>query len=213
MPVFKSFKVKKISLSKNKLASYFEVEWENIKFIPGQFVLIKKNEIIRAYSIASSNYPLRFFVKKVSQNGLSKILVEDLKENDKIYISNALGEMKLNLNFKKYFFFCTWTWLAPFLSIIPHLIEEKKEITLYWWEKDDNFIPPKIKNILKAWSKIITVKIAFSEQWKRIQHLINEKEILSKEKKCLYLCWNPKMVTELSKKFTTPYNKIFYEKY
>jgi NAD(P)H-flavin reductase len=72
-------------LSPNNTTAYLEfVVEEDFDFLPGQFAMLDNGQIKRPYSFASSpalaksEKKVCFYVKKVSENGMSKYLVEDI---------------------------------------------------------------------------------------------------------------------------------------
>jgi len=127
---------------------------KDFKFSPGQYISIimdnPKNNIKlrRPYSIVSTQEEAKKgyieLCVKILENGNITPLLDKLKVGDEIECLGPLGEFKISEESenKNIIFISTGVGIAPFMSMIPYLLEEvksKKKITLitgYKSEKD-----------------------------------------------------------------------------
>ena len=94
-------------------------------FLPGQFVTIRLNDVERSYSIANTPDKSGIIELCIVLNPQGKVtpLLWQLKPGETIEISQALGSMVLPDTLDKDLcFICTGTGVAPFRSMIGHLL-------------------------------------------------------------------------------------------
>lgn len=109
---------------------------EPLEFTPGQFITFdlpiheKRNKRLRSYSIASApskEHQIELIIGKV-ENGLASAFFFDAaqcKVGTQIPFRGPLGVFTLPQDLKKpYIFICTGTGIAPFRSMIKHIIEQ-----------------------------------------------------------------------------------------
>ena len=123
-------------------------------FVPGQYVILMDNiegQIVsRAYSIASpptlalKENIIRLLIKK-KENGFYSVFVYDkMQKGRKIKVMGPAGNMLLsNASTKNYYFIASGSGIAPFISMIYHLIEIKdyNKIVLIYGEKSKEYLP------------------------------------------------------------------------
>ena len=94
-------------------------------YVPGQFVRIKINDLVRSYSIASYNSSLESFellIVKLDGGKMTKHLFEKAKVDDELEIKGPLGRFTLPEEIEgDILFICTGTGLAPFRSILQSI--------------------------------------------------------------------------------------------
>ena len=149
---------------------------EKFKFIPGQYITIKKilngNEVRRAYSICSSlqSNRVRIAVKKVENGLFSKYAVDQLKVGDVLEVSRPEGRFDLmpNSNDKKnYAAFAAGSGITPVLSMIKSVLEEEKEsyFVLVYGNKSvaDVMFKSEIDDLADAYPNNFLVQYVFSQ--------------------------------------------------
>jgi len=205
-------KLKNKTLSENKEVAYltFESE-EKISFQAGQFMMLDNGEIKRAYSIASSplDEDISFYVKKASENGMSKYLVEDIQIGDNISFMGPFGHMILEES-KNYLLISTWSGLAPILSIYRTLLKQwnyKKIVNLYWERYENTMVPAILEEMKSYENENVKNYFHLSREekdwfWKWYVENSLEKAIsfLWTDDLNVYICWKPVMVDETIEK-------------
>lgn len=140
MSTFYKLSIKEIQKeTKDSVSIVFNIPQDlqdKYKFIPGQYVTIKKvldgNELRRAYSICSSLQSNRIKVGvKSAENGyFSKYAVNELKVGDELEVSRPEGRFNLMPNSKhskNYLAFVAGSGITPILSMIKSVLETEKE--------------------------------------------------------------------------------------
>jgi len=221
-------KLKQKFLSKNKDVAYLVFNKdEGFSYKSWQFMMLDNGKFKRAYSIASSplDNELAFYIKKASENGMSKYFVEDMKENEEIDAIWPFWHMILEENEKtNYLLISVWSWLWPILSIYRTLLKTwkfNKLVNIFWERYKDSIVEnvlkelslndDKVKNIIHLsrenleWFKFWYVQESFSSAidflWKDI---------------VVYMCWKPSMVDESIERLTKLWIKkenIRFEKF
>ena len=163
----------------------------DFSFIPGQYISIimdnpkTKIKLRRPYSIVSTNKEakkgyIELCVKIIEKGNITPLL-DKLKVGDKIECLGSLGEFKISKESenKNIIFISTGVGIAPFMSMIPYLLEEVKSkekiilITGYKSEKDVLY-NKEIKDFEKKYNKFSNY-IILSESQGRVQSLVDEK--------------------------------------
>ena len=210
---------------------------EGISFKPGQYVQLKvpKYEMTqeaeyRAYSVASSaeeSRDLELLITKVAEGAVSTYVHDFLKEGEELTINGPYGDFYLHESEKDILLIATGSGLAPLLSIIRQIEEEKidRKTTLFFGAR-------KVKDLLyydelKAFDEklpnftfIPTLsRSTEEEQWQgekgRVTNLI-EKFIPDNADKEVYICGAPAMIHScegLLKNKGIPEENIFYEEF
>ena len=217
-------------LSYNNQVSYLTFEKpENLNFDAWQFLMLDNGSLKRAYSIASSpcEETISFYVKKASENGLSKYLVEDIQEKDDIDYIWPFGHMKLEEDKNaSYLLISTWSGLAPILSMYKTLIKSwnySKIVNIYG-ERYKETIVEDVLNLMKSFEKD-NVKNYFylSKQqedgfytWHVQDNLEEVVNFLKTGNIKVYMCWKPAMVDATEEKLISLWIKkenILFEKF
>ncbi|MET2986056.1 2Fe-2S iron-sulfur cluster-binding protein [Aureibaculum conchae] len=180
MSTFYKLSVKEIQQeTKNSISIVFTIPedlQEKFKFIPGQYITIKKildgNEVRRAYSICSSlqSNSVKIAVKKVEKGLFSKYAVNELKVGDILEVSRPEGRFDLmpNSNHKKnYAAFAAGSGITPVLSMIKSVLEEEKEsyFVLVYGNKSvaDVMFKSEIDDLVDAYPNNFLVQYVFSQ--------------------------------------------------
>ena len=204
-------------LSENKEVVYLSFESEeNISFKAGQFLMLDNGQVKRAYSIASNPLEknISFYIKKASENGMSKYLVEDIKLWDEISAIwpfwHMIVEEDENTN---YLLISVWSGLGPILSIYKYLIETKKYWKIYnlYWERYEKAIVRDTLDKMKGFENKNVKNMFFLsreekdwfENWYVEKGLEKALEFLWKDNTKVYMCWKPEMVDETIKKLVS----------
>ncbi|MDY7394915.1 2Fe-2S iron-sulfur cluster-binding protein [Aureibaculum sp. 2210JD6-5] len=140
MSTFYKLSVKEIQQeTKDSISIIFNIPLElqeKFKFIPGQYITIKKtlegNEVRRAYSICSSlqSNIIKVGVKAAENGYFSKYAVKELKVGDVLEVSRPEGRFDLMPNSKhkkNYAAFAAGSGITPILSMIKSVLETETE--------------------------------------------------------------------------------------
>lgn len=183
---------------------------ENFDFIPGQFIQIKLNNIVRSYSIASYSLEknkLELIIVKVEDGKLTPILFNDTVVGDKIQVRGPKGKFILPDDTQRdIFFICTGTGLAPFKSILDHLnITQKFPRNLYLIfgtrTKQDLLFYEEISEIEQNQPHFNYIPVLSRQEWDGSSGYVHKeyKEIINNSKPkdpLFYLCGWKNMVSE-----------------
>ncbi|HEY2400079.1 MAG TPA: ferredoxin--NADP reductase [Steroidobacteraceae bacterium] len=126
MAVYTTEKILEIQQWSAKLFSFRTTRARGLRFENGQFVMLGlqtgDRKIVRAYSIASSNYEdhLEFYSIKVPDGALTSRLQHVVPGSDILISSKPTGTLVLRdlRPGKRLFLLATGTGIAPFLSIV-----------------------------------------------------------------------------------------------
>lgn len=204
---------------------------KNFIFIPGQFVsfIIEKNgnKVRRPYSMASppSQKGSIDIVYKLIPEGLTTPLLENTKNGDKILLNGPIGEFTIKNHDKDLIFISTGTGIAPFMSIIPSLLEGnfKDNIILLTGYKDENNIinDKEFKELEKKYSNFKYYKTLshpsnnYKGETGRVQQLV-EKYLKDSKNTNVYICGLTDMINSvriLLRKKGIEMKNIYSEKY
>jgi len=217
---------KKLSLNKEVVYLTFEYD-KKIDFKSWQFLIFEVNNLKRAYSIASSSFENKiwFYVKKVSENGMSKYLVEDIKIWDSIKYEWPFWHMVLQKS-ENYLLISTWTWVAPMLSIFRTLKKNwnyKKIVNIFWERYEKTLIYDVMDELrsyetenVKNYFLLSKDKKDWFYTWYVQDKLQQAIDFLWKNNLKVYICWKPIMVDDVVEKLLTMWidkENILFEKY
>ena len=194
-----------------------EITWKfvikvhsDFKYIPGQFVQIKVNDLVRSYSISSYGIDGNIFeliIVNLEGGKMTNYLFEKAKEGDNILIKGPLGKFTLPETISgDVLFICTGTGIAPFRSILQSLVNQKinhKNIYLIFGtrEKKDILYPEEMKNFEKLIKGFKYIPVLSRENWEGMTgyvhnqylDLINNNKL---EDPIFYLCGWRDMIKE-----------------
>lgn len=204
---FTSKVVDTISISPSVKHITFSVP-EGFTFLPGQFVSLlfehNGNRIRRPYSIASTPGGAIEICVKLIENGPGSTLLCSLNVGDEVEFMGPLGRFVLR-EIKDCIFVCTGTGVGPFRSMIPGLIEAKKEVTLlagYRNEEEELYKSEFEKLSEKEGFSYHVILSQPSQEYKgrigRVQKLVDE-FVTSKFKGDIYICGLHDMIAEVGK--------------
>lgn len=138
--MFTSFKT--ILTEKKKLADsvflfrFNLVEPKEIEFIPGQYMMLRVNNLPRLYSIASSNKNKNYleFVIELVEGGVGSSYLSQLKYGDEVIWQGPAGMFRLAQNeAANRVFLATGTGIAPIRSMIESNLDDKKTKNYLFW--------------------------------------------------------------------------------
>ncbi len=154
-----------------------EINAEDYKFIPGQYITLKTiingEDVRRAYSICSSpdENELRVAIKKVPHGVFSTYANTKLKAGDAIDVMTPTGHFFSEYqkeNSKNYVLFAAGSGITPILSIIKHVLatEASSKITLLYGNKEvDSIIFGKELDAIKnAYPARFNFQLVFSQE-------------------------------------------------
>ncbi len=198
---------------------------EDFDFYPGQFIslilTIDGQEFRRPYSIASKPQKNQLdLCIKILPNGRATPLIDKFKKGDEIDAMGPMGAFYIEDQSlaKPIAFISTGTGVAPFRSIITHLLEHsfEKPITLitgYRFEANSLY-EDEFKQLEKKYPNFKYNRICSREGQKGyVQKLIDEN---FNQEADYYICGLKEMVnsvTEHLEKKGVPEDNIFFEKY
>jgi len=149
---------------------------EKFKFIPGQYITIKKilagQEVRRAYSICSSlkSNSIKIAVKKVDNGLFSKYAVDELKTGDVLEVSRPEGRFDLMPNSKhayNYVAFAAGSGITPVLSMVKSVLEEEGKshfVLVYGNKKEaDVMFKEQIDTLVLSYPNNFTVQYVYSQ--------------------------------------------------
>lgn len=184
----------------------------DLYFIPGQFVMVRipHNDTIvpRAFSIASSACDTRTIVwyVKYFENGIASEFFKNCKVGDEISMSAPAGVMQLPDTAQvPIIFIATSTGLAPFLSLLNALAENKyqKPVELYFGcrHEEDIFAMEELKKFairLHDFSYHISLTQP-TDSWQGLKGRITEhiKEKMCETHALYFLCGKKDMIIEV----------------
>jgi len=217
-------------LSKNNEVAYLSFQPDTeINFKAGQFLMLDNGDFKRAYSIASKpdDELISFYIKKASENGMSKYLTQDIKIADKLDFMWPFWHMILeedkNTN---YFLVSVWSWLWPIFSIYQTLKNSgnyNKIVNIFWERhKDDivDFVLETMKNFESEDTKNYFHLSREEKDWFKTWYVQSSFEdainFLWKDNIKVYMCWKPAMVDESIEKLEKLWidkENIYFEKF
>ncbi len=189
-------------------------------FVPGQYCTIGINDTYRPYSIASSpDKPyLELFIRLVKDGEFTPILWQ-LRVGDKVtLLPKAKGIFTFEERFENQVMIATGTGISPYVSIIRHYFRSRPLVyaprNFYVFHgvsyQDEFGYDDELRNISPDFTYIPTVsrpeetrntgwqgygkRINRFTRWLLINHGIEP------DNSIIYLCGNPKMLKDLSKK-------------
>ncbi len=125
LSTYRTLLTKKTQLNSDTYLYHFDlIEPKEIKFIPGQYMMLKapssKGPVSRLYSIASSNNIKDSFelIVETVPGGLGSNYLFSLKENTEVIFQGPAGMFGLHENEKNKVFMVTGTGIAPARSMI-----------------------------------------------------------------------------------------------
>ncbi|MFH2106219.1 MAG: FAD-dependent oxidoreductase [Candidatus Micrarchaeota archaeon] len=154
------------------------IDGKTLDFKPGQFVMLHKDGIKRAYSLASSpsSEKLRFGIKFIGGQMTNKLAA--MKPGDEIGVEGPYGHFAYAQQ-KKCVFVAGGSALIPFISMLKYIDEQKikGEFYLFYSSKSQNDIC--FRDFLSSLSKkgihcILTLTRETPARWKGEIGRINE---------------------------------------
>lgn len=210
---------------------------ECITFKPGQYIQFQVPEydqcsesVYRAYSIASPGHEgtsITLVVTKVPSGLATTYIHEVLKEGDEVTFHGPYGDFSLRESDREIFFVATGSGLAPIMSILQQIAEEKisRKATLVFGarSKKDIFYAEEIETLRQRIPQMVAIftlsRPQEEDRWEgergRVTDVL-EKIIPDGGSKEVYLCGNPAMVescVELLVKKGVSEERIFYDKF
>ncbi len=213
------------------------IDSEPITFKAGQYIQFQVPEyeecpesVYRAYSIASPAYEhdtISLIVTKIPGGLATTYIHEVLREGDEVTFNGPYGEFYLRDSDREIFMVATGSGLAPIMSILYQMAQEKnpRKVTLIFGDryKKDLYYVEEIEALRE---KIPNLEVILTlsrpeegEDWKgergRVTNVL-EKVVKNGENKEAYLCGNPAMVEsceELLIKKGVPRELIFFDKF
>jgi len=213
------------------------IEPDSITFKAGQYIQFQVPEyeacpesVYRAYSIASSatdTSGITLVVTKVP-GGLATTYIHDVvKEGDEVTFSGPYGDFYLRESDREIFMVATGSGLAPVLSILHQIVEEKiqRKVTLVFGarQRKDLFY---VEELVALKEQVSNVEVILTlsrpqeeDRWEGERGRVTSvlESILSDgENKEAYLCGNPAMVESCVELFTQkglPQDLVFFDKF
>lgn len=168
------------------------------------------------FSIASSPLDLKennldFCVTANTKTGIAYHVAKNLSVGDNIIVKGAFGHYGLKEGYDHYFFAATGSGIAPYISMMRTLIKNnsKAKITVFFgFRKSINFLyKEELENYVNEGKiELIPTISRDDDSWigKRgyIQERILEYNFSENEKKCLYVCGAPNVLTAVKEAAT-----------
>ena len=196
-------------------------------FKAGQFITITKvidgEEITRAYTISSSPTQTSFIdiTFRVYWKGKLTPYLYNLKKGDKLQIDGPFGDFYLTDNEKNMTFIAGGTGIAPFISMLRYLNDNKMKpkISLLYScrKKEDIIFGEELENLAKELNINYYLTLTRDETWNghkgRINRAVLEKQDLSSK---FFLCGPEAMTNDIKKELlnlNVPNDKIITEEW
>lgn len=238
--------LKQKELSENSQVSYLTFQLhEPLVFKEGQFVMLSRQiswkTTRRAYSIVSTleetqkNEEICFLVKKVSENGMSNYLTQEIKEWDSLDMTWPYWHFTDNKSHNKYLLISVGSGRAATIPIYKHLVNEEKrysKIVNLFGERTLQDVPKTIADIysqshenvlnISCFSRDININndiikpCSIIKKWHVQDGLSQALEFLESTKVKVFICWLPKMADEMQQVLIdkwVPKNNFIIEKY
>ncbi len=180
MSIYHKLSVKEIQKeTENSVSIVFAIPQElkdKFKFIPGQYITIKKElngeELRRAYSICSSvnSGEIRIGVKAVEKGLFSVYATTKLKVGDVLEVSVPEGRFNLNLNIahkKTYLAFVAGSGITPVLSMVKSMLETEpnSKFVLVYGNKSANetMFKKQLENLQTTYPNQLFLQFVYSQ--------------------------------------------------
>jgi ferredoxin-NADP reductase len=185
------------SVKETKCIAIFEfspIDGKKLDFKPGQFVMLHKDGIKRAYSIASSPNleKLQFGIKLIGGQMTGKLA--SMKPGDEVGIEGPYGHFAYEGQ-KKCVFVAGGSALTPFISILKYVDEQKIKGEFYLFYSSKTREDICFSDFLNLMSKrknircILTLTRETPERWKGETGRINEEMIRKHIKEPAEFSW------------------------
>ncbi len=210
---------------------------ESVTFKPGQYIQFQVPEyeqcpesVYRAYSIASPAHErtgITLIVTKVPGGLASTYIHEVLKEGDEVTFNGPYGDFYLRDSDREMFFVATGSGLAPIMSMLYQIAEEKitRKATLVFGARyrRDIFYAEELEALRQRIPQLETIftlsRAQEEDRWEgekgRVTDVL-EKIVRDGANKEVYICGNPAMIEsclEVLMKKGVSEELIFYDKF
>ncbi|QTL39791.1 2Fe-2S iron-sulfur cluster binding domain-containing protein [Xenorhabdus budapestensis] len=105
-------------------------------FLPGQYINLHYQGIVRSYSIANSNAQdgIELHIRRVNRGAMSGLLFNNLSTNTLMRLEGPLGTFFVREDIRPIIFLAGGTGFAPVKSMVEKLIQQdsKRDIHIYW---------------------------------------------------------------------------------
>jgi len=217
-----------VSINKTTNEYTFKFDDENIKYKPGQFILVKiqdNPEMYRAYSISGfdkENKTITIDVKKMKAGYGTEIIFETYKKGDQVILQGPIGhELLIDESAKEIVLVAGGIGITPFRAIVKNLVENKTNIKnftlIYGANKENEFMfDEEFKEYEEKSDKFNYIKVvAFDEEYKGEKGFVTDvlKKMDLKDNK-IYMCGPPPMTNAAEKLLlgmNVPITDISYE--
>jgi CDP-4-dehydro-6-deoxyglucose reductase len=110
-------------------------------YLPGQYIDLIHKGTRRSYSIANTQNSydgIELHIRKVPEGVFSKLVFEDLKQDQLLRLEGPLGTFFLRDSVAPIIFLAGGTGFAPVKAMVESLLEEQseREINIYWGSQD-----------------------------------------------------------------------------
>ncbi|MDE9550839.1 FAD-binding oxidoreductase [Xenorhabdus bovienii] len=105
-------------------------------FLPGQYINLHYQGIVRSYSIANANIQdgIELHIRRVDNGTMSALLFNDLAINTLMRLEGPMGTFFVRNDVRPIIFLAGGTGFAPVKSMVEKLIQQdsKRDIHIYW---------------------------------------------------------------------------------
>lgn len=206
----------------------FKFDDKDVKYKPGQFILVKiqdNPEMYRAYSISrfdKKNKTITIDVKKMKDGYGTGIIFDTFKKGDQLILQGPMGhELIIDENAKEVVLVAGGIGITPFRAIVKYLVEKNTNIEnftlLYGANKENEFMfDEEFKKYEEMSDKFNYIKVvAFDDEYKGEKGFVTDvlkKMDLTDNK--IYMCGPPPMTNAAEKlllDMKVPITDISYE--
>jgi NAD(P)H-flavin reductase/ferredoxin-like protein FixX len=206
----------------------FKFDNKDVKYKPGQFILVKiqdNPEMYRAYSISrfdKENKTITIDVKKMKDGYGTEIIFDTFKKGDQVILQGPMGhELLIDENAKEVVLVAGGIGITPFRAIVKYLVEKNTSIEnftlLYGANKENEFMfDEEFKKYEEMSDKFNYIKVvAFDDEYQGEKGFVTDvlkKMDLTDNK--IYMCGPPPMTNAAEKlllDMKVPITDISYE--
>ena len=196
-----------------------------LDFVPGQYVVLIDNidgqVVSRAYSLASppslalKEHLIKLLIKKKEKGFYSVFVYDKMEKGRVIKVMGPAGNMLLsNAPTKNYYFIASGSGIAPFISMVYHLVENKNynKIVLIHGEKRKEYLPyeEELRSLPITYLPVLSREEREGYFYGHVQDVLPN--YIDKEGS-YFICGMPKMVEEVESMLKGKVSYLVHESY
>ncbi|WP_417762076.1 FAD-binding oxidoreductase [Shewanella sp.] len=183
----------------------------NFVFLPGQYVDLSFQGIVRSYSIASAdgeNKQIELHIRKVPEGKMSNLLFGSVSKEQLMRIEGPKGTFFVRENTKKLLFVATGTGISSVKSMVKNLVQQydEREIYIYWGMRtEDEIYEVELKALSELHSNVFFCPLLSRDSVSDMRKGYVQNAVLEDFKTFedveVYACGSMKMIEDAKVKF------------